>query len=432
MSTCQSFVIRGGKPLCGRVTPSGNKNAALPMVAAALLTDEEVVFENTPDIGDVRNMAALAAETGAEVAWDRAKSELRIRARDLRGPELPRKLCAEIRASILFAAPLLARLGRAEMAPPGGDVIGRRRLDSHFCGLQALGAEIDSNGVYRFAAPRGLAGCDIFLPEAGVTATEQLVMAAVLANGRTVLRNAASEPHVSDLCLLLKKMGAKIYGIGSNVLTIDGVEKLGGTRHRIVADHTEVGSFLALAAATGGEVTVADAPPEHHAMAARAFHRLGINLEFKDNEVTVRADQPRVVTPDWGGGIPVIDDGPWPHFPSDQMSVMIVLATQVSGTVLFFEKMYESRMYFVDRLIAMGANAVICDPHRVVVNGPAQLHGIELGSPDIRAGMALVSAALCAKDRSIIRNVSQIDRGYERIEQKLAALGADIERIGGQ
>ncbi len=429
MSSCQSFIIRGGKPLRGRVTPAGNKNAALPMIAAALLTDEEVIFENTPDIGDVRNMAALAGEIGADVAWDHGNSELRIRAANLKGPELPPKLCAEIRASILFAAPLLARLGKAEMAPPGGDVIGRRRLDSHFCGLQALGAEIDSNGVYRFAAPQGLTAADIFMPEAGVTATEQLVMAAVLAKGRTVLRNAASEPHVSDLCVLLKKMGAKIYGIGSNVLTIDGVEKLGGARHRIVADHTEVGSFLALAAATGGEVTVADAVPEHYAMTARAFHRLGINLEFGDNEVTVRADQPRRVTPDWGGGIPVIDDGPWPHFPSDQMSVMLVLATQVSGTVLFFEKMYESRMYFVDRLIAMGANAVICDPHRVVINGPAQLHGIELSSPDIRAGMALVAAALCAKDRSIIRNVHQIDRGYERIEQKLAALGADIERV---
>ena len=429
MSNCQSFIICGGKPLCGRITPAGNKNAALPMIAAALLTDEEVIFENTPDIGDVRNMAALAGEIGADVSWDHGNSELRIRAANLKGPELPPKLCAEIRASILFAAPLLARLGKAEMAPPGGDVIGRRRLDSHFCGLQSLGADIDSNGVYRFAAPQGLTAADIFMPEAGVTATEQLVMAAVLAKGRTVLRNAASEPHVSDLCVLLKKMGAKIYGIGSNVLTIDGVEKLGGARHRIVADHTEVGSFLALAAATGGEITVADAVPEHYAMTARAFHRLGINLEFADNEVTVRAAQPRCVTPDWGGGIPVIDDGPWPHFPSDQMSVMLVLATQIRGTVLFFEKMYESRMYFVGRLIAMGANAVICDPHRVVINGPAQLHGIELSSPDIRAGMALVAAALCAKDRSIIRNVHQIDRGYERIEQKLAALGADIERV---
>ncbi|MFA5206925.1 MAG: UDP-N-acetylglucosamine 1-carboxyvinyltransferase [Lentisphaeria bacterium] len=422
------FEINGGKPLRGRVTPAGNKNAALPMIAAALLTDEEVILENVPNIGDVRTMLALAEAVGAEVSWDPAAHHLRLRAANLHNPVLPDKLCADIRASILFAAPLLHRLWRAEMAPPGGDVIGRRRLDAHFQGLQALGASIDANAGYHFRAPQRLMGADIFLPEASVTATEQLVMAAVLANGRTVLRNAASEPHVQDLCLLLVKMGAVIEGIGSNTLTIDGVEKLGGAFHRILADHTEVGSFLAMAAATGGEITVTDADPAHYIMVSRAFARLGIQLRFHNGEVHLDAEQPREVVPEFGGGIPVLDDGPWPHFPSDLMSVMIVLATQVRGPALFFEKMYESRMYFVDRLIAMGANAVICDPHRVVVSGPARLHAMDISSPDIRAGTALVAAALCARGTSTIRNVHLIDRGYEGIEAKLAALGADITR----
>jgi len=422
------FEINGGKPLHGRVTPAGNKNAALPMIAAALLTDEEVILENVPNIGDVRTMLALAEAVGAEVNWDPAAHHLRLRAANLRNPVLPDKLCADIRASILFAAPLLHRLWRAEMAPPGGDVIGRRRLDAHFQGLQALGASIDANAGYHFRAPQRLMGADIFLPEASVTATEQLAMAAVLASGRTVLRNAASEPHVQDLCLLLVKMGAVIEGIGSNTLTIDGVEKLGGAFHRILADHTEVGSFLAMAAATGGEITVTDADPAHYIMVSRAFARLGIQLRFHNGEVHLDAEQPREVVPEFGGGIPVLDDGPWPHFPSDLMSVMIVLATQVRGPALFFEKMYESRMYFVDRLIAMGANAVICDPHRVVVSGPARLHAMDISSPDIRAGTALVAAALCARGTSTIRNVHLIDRGYEGIEAKLAALGADITR----
>lgn len=420
--------ITGGRPLRGRLIPSGNKNAALPMLAAALLTEDEVVLENLPDIGDVRTMLALLAETGAAVDWDKARHNVRIRAANLTTHRLPPALCTEIRASILLAAPLLHRFGRAEMFPPGGDVIGRRRLDSHFCGLQAMGTGIGENHVYKFSAPNGLRGTDIFLPEASVTATEQLVMAAVLAKDRTIIRNAASEPHVADLCELLRDMGARIGGIGSNLLTIEGVERLHGATHRIVADHTEVGSFLAMAAITGGEVTLADADPQHYAMTARAFQRLGIQLRFNGNEISVDASQSRRITADWGGGIPVIDDGPWPHFPSDLMSVMIVLGTQVAGTVLFFEKMYESRMYFVDRLIAMGANAVICDPHRVVVSGPAQLHAIDLNSPDIRAGMALVSAALCARGTSTIRNVHLIDRGYEGIETKLAALGADIVR----
>jgi UDP-N-acetylglucosamine 1-carboxyvinyltransferase len=420
--------IRGGTPLRGRVRPAGNKNAVLPMIAAALLTDEEVVLENTPDIGDVRSMLRIAGELGTEVDWRPAEHELRIRARSLRGPELSRELCAEVRASILFAAPVLHRLGQADMGPPGGDVIGRRRLDAHFCGLEALGARIEEDAVYHFRAPDGFHGAGFFLPEASVTATEQLLMAAAVARGRTVLSNAASEPHVQDLCLLLRDMGAQIEGIGSNILTIDGVPRLHGAHHRVLADHTEVGSFLAMAAATGGEIEVEDAPPEHYGMVARAFARLGIRLEFANGVVRLPADQTREVTTDWGTGLPVLDDGPWPHFPSDLMSVMIVLATQTRGTVLFFEKMYESRMYFVDRLIAMGAHAVICDPHRVVVTGPAPLHAIELSSPDIRAGMALVAGALCARGTSTIRNVQLIDRGYERLEEKLCALGADVTR----
>ena len=422
------FEIHGGKPLHGRVTPAGNKNAVLPMIAAALLTDEEVILENVPTIGDVRTMLALAEAVGAEIDWNPAAHHLRIHARELHNPVLPDKLCADIRASILFAAPLLHRVWRAEMAPPGGDVIGRRRLDAHFQGLQALGAAIEVNGSYLFRAPQRLIGADIFLPETSVTATEQLVMAAVLATGQTVLRNAASEPHVQDLCHLLVKMGAVIEGIGSNTLSITGVQKLGGAFHRVLADHTEVGSFLAMAAATGGSVTVTDTDPAHYVMVARAFARLGIQLRFHNGEVHLDGDQSREVVPEFGGGIPVLDDGPWPHFPSDLMSVMIVLATQVRGPALFFEKMYESRMYFVDRLIAMGANAVICDPHRVVVSGPARLHAMDINSPDIRAGTALVAAALCARGTSIIRNVHLIDRGYEAIETKLAALGAEIVR----
>ena len=420
--------IHGGKPLHGRITPSGNKNAVLPMIAAALLTDEEVVLENAPGIGDVRSMLALAEAVGVDIGWDRGQRLIRLRARDLKSPALPVKLCTELRASILFAAPLLHRFGRAEMAPPGGDVIGRRRLDSHFCGLEALGTEIREEHVYSFATPHGLTGARLFLPETSVTATEQLLMAASVAEGQTVIANAASEPHVQDLCLLLQQMGARIAGVGSNILTVDGVPRLHGATHRIAADHAEVGSFLAMAAATGGDITVTDADAAHYHMVARAFARLGIEVRCAGNEISIGHEQARIVNADWGGGIPVIDDGPWPHFPSDLMSVMIVAATQSTGTVLFFEKMYESRMYFVDRLIAMGANAVICDPHRVVVNGPSRLHAIELSSPDIRAGMALVAAALCAKGTSVIRNVHLIDRGYEGLEAKLAALGAEIVR----
>jgi UDP-N-acetylglucosamine 1-carboxyvinyltransferase len=422
------FHIRGGKPLRGYVLPAGNKNAVLPMIAAALLTDDEVVLDNVPVIGDVRTMLAIAESAGAAVVWDQAARQVRIRAHGLKEHRLPAALCREIRASILFASPLLARLRRAEMAPPGGDVIGRRRLDSHFDGLQCLGAKIEVGGTFKLAAPKRLKGQEIFLPETSVTATEQLLMAAVMAEGRTTIVNAASEPHVQDLCELLNMMGGRISGIGTNHLLVDGVERLHGAACRVSPDHTEVGSFLAMAAATGGDVTVGDADPRHYAMTSRTFEKLGFTLRFREGNVTIPRPSKTETVAGWSGGIPVIDDGPWPLFPSDLMSVMIVLATQVRGTVLFFEKMYESRMYFVDRLIAMGANAVICDPHRVVVNGPSVLHPIELSSPDIRAGMALVAAALCAEGTSTIRNVHLIGRGYEALDEKLRALGADIVR----
>jgi UDP-N-acetylglucosamine 1-carboxyvinyltransferase len=374
-------------------------------------------------------MLTIAAELGADIKHDSREKRVSITARDLQTTELPPTLCAEIRAGVLFAAPLLLRTGRALMSPPGGDVIGRRRLDAHFIGLKAMGAEMTVGGRFEFRAARGLHGSQIFLPEASVTGTEHLLMAAVLADGQTVIQNGACEPHVQDLARMLCAMGAEISGIGTNTLIINGVKKLHGVHHRVSSDYTEVGSFLALAAATGGEITVTDIDPTHYLMTRHVFARLGMQLEFNGDQVHMPALDSRRIEPDPRGGIPVIDDGPWPQFASDLMSVAIVLATQLSGTVLFFEKMYESRMYFVDRLIAMGANAVICDPHRVVVAGPARLHGIELSSPDIRAGIALLGAALCATGESCVRSVHLIDRGYERIEDKLNALGARIERV---
>lgn len=423
------LMITGGRSLEGTVKAIGNKNAVLPMIAAAVLTDEPVVLSNVPDIKDVRTMLEIAEAVGVRVDWNRVAGEVTLTAASVRESRLPRELCSSLRAGVLFAAPLLVRTGAVEMPPPGGDVIGKRRLDSHFQGLTAMGAVIRAGKGLRFEAENGLAGADIFLPEASVTATEQLLLAAVLADGETIISNAAYEPHVSDLAGLLVDMGADISGIDTKTVTIRGVAKLHGARRRIVSDHTEAGSLVALAAATRGEITVTDIDPTHYRMTALVFERLGIKLEFGDDWMRVGRDQERKILQDFSGGIPTIDDGPWPHFPSDLMSVCIVLATQMKGTALFFEKMYESRMYFVDRLIGMGANAVVCDPHRVVVVGPAQLHGMELVSPDIRAGIALLGAALCAKGTSLIRNVHLIDRGYEKIEEKLTALGADLERL---
>ena len=421
--------ISGGIPLSGTLSAVGNKNAVLPMIAASLLTREEVVLENVPDIDDVRTMIAIVGRFGVHVDWDPEQRRLQLCADDLQEGRVADDLCRRIRASILMVAPLLVRLGTATIGPPGGDVIGCRRLDPHFYGLRKLGAELDLGLPFRFQAKEGLSGADMFLSEASVTATEQIMMAAACARGKTVLRNAACEPHVTDLASMLNDMGADIRGVGSNVLEIHGVPALGGTTHRVISDYTEVGSFLALGAATGGDVTITGIDYTHYWMVNRVFERLGIDLEFPDRgTVRVRRHRETSIRPAHGGGMPVIDDGPWPQFPSDLMSVMIVLATQIHGNILFFEKMYEGRMYFVDRLIAMGANTVICDPHRVVVCGPSTLKGIELSSPDIRAGIALVGAALCADGTSVIRNVHLIDRGYEDIAGRLRSLGAHVLR----
>lgn len=421
------FVIRGGRPLSGEVQASGNKNAALPMLAAALLTDEEVVLEGVPDIRDVRAMLEILDHLGAEVSFE--GGTVRVRAADVRSDEVPRSLCERVRTSILFAGPLLHRRGRARLEPPGGDAIGRRRLDAHLYGLEGLGARREQ-GTLRFEAPDGLSGRILFLDEASVTATEHILLAAARADGETELRNAASEPHVQDLCALLAKMGAEIEGVGTNTLRIRGRARLGGTRHRIVTDHIEAGSYLALAAATGGSVRVRGARRGHFWMIRRVFERFSLEIDLDEDGVALGPGQTPAIRADAFGAIPRVDDGPWPQFPSDLMSAMIVLATQSRGTVLFFEKMFESRFWFVDPLVQMGANIVVCDPHRVLVTGPTPLRGTTMRSPDIRAGMALVIAALAAREReSVVENAEVVDRGYERLEEKLRALGADIERV---
>lgn len=421
------LIIEGGIPLRGTLTPSGNKNAALPALAACLLTDEPIVLHNLPDIQDVHTMLDLLSDIGVQVERLDTHS-WRLHAQEIRLPPFAREKFRRIRGSILLAGPLLARMGWVEIPPPGGDVIGRRRVDTHFLAFQGLGAEVDVNDLFRLNA-RQLRGADILLDEASVTGTENALMAAVLAKGTTVLRNAASEPHVQDLCHMLNQLGARIEGIGSNVLTIHGVDRLGGGEFTIGPDHIEVGSYIALAAMTRGELRIRNAAPHHLRMIRHVFSRLGVEIEVDGEDVVVPTEQPMEVVPDIGGAIPTIADAPWPAFPADLMSIAIVLATQTRGTVLFHEKMFESRLYFVDKLIFMGARIVLCDPHRCVVQGPSQLQGDILVSPDIRAGMALVGAALCAKGQSIIRNVEQIDRGYEGVEEKLRSLGARIERV---
>jgi len=423
------FVVHGGRPLKGTITASGNKNAALPMIAATLLTDEPVVLDNLPAIRDVAAMLEILEFLGASVT--REGSRATVCCADVEQAEIPWELCEKTRTSFLMVAPLLSRCARVRLHRPGGDAIGRRRLDPHFYGLRSLGVTVDEDH-FVFEAPQRLVGRQLFFDEASVTATEHILMAAVLASGTTTILNAASEPHVQDLCALLTSMGAQIEGVGTNTITIHGVERLGGATHRITSDHVEAASYLALAAATGGEITVRGTSISHYWMIRRVFQRFGIELELHPNHVYLAGGQTPRVMPDIGGAIPRVDDGPWPQFPSDCMSAMLVLATQAHGTVLFFEKMFESRMYFVDPLVRMGANIIVCDPHRVVITGPSKLRGATLRSPDIRAGMALVMGALCAKGRpSIIQNAEVIDRGYERFEHKLRGLGADIERVQG-
>jgi UDP-N-acetylglucosamine 1-carboxyvinyltransferase len=422
----EQFVIEGGQPLNGEVTPSGNKNAALPLMAACLLTEQSITLRNVPRIRDVQSMLQLLADLGVEVA-EPDEHTLQLRAAHVHKTKLDPDLCREIRASILLAGPMLARLKSVELPPPGGDVIGRRRVDTHFLALQRLGAEVQINHEFRMSADR-LTGADILLDEASVTGTENAIMAAVTAHGTTVLRNAASEPHVQELCLMLNQMGGKIEGIGSNTLTLHGVDQLHGTEFTIGPDYLEIGSYIGLAAITGGEVTMHNAAPQHLGMVRLVFERLGVKFETRGNDLFVPRGQSLTVVPDIGGAIPKIDDAPWPAFPADMMSTALVVATQAAGSVLIHEKMFESRLFFVDKLIGMGARIVLCDPHRCIIQGPSWLHGERLESPDIRAGMALVSAALCAQGQSIIRNIGQIDRGYEQIEVKLQALGAKIYR----
>ncbi len=425
------FIIKGGRPISGVHQVPGNKNAALPMLAASLLTAEPVVLSNLPLIADVRTMIDLLVELGAEVELDGARRTVRICAKRIKDTHLNKALCGKVRSSILFAGPLLARCGSAKLYPPGGDVIGRRRVDTHLDGLRRLGVSVRAGRTYLFKTTKRLEGQRILMDEASVTATENLVMAAALAKGTTLLYNAACEPHVQDLCRMINAMGGRISGIGTNLLTIEGVGSLHGTEQRVGPDYIDAGSYMVAALATGGELTVADVEPSDFEVLERPFKRLGVKWTFDREARSLRlpARQRLKTAYDLGDAIPKIEDGPWPMFPSDLMSVLIVLATQTRGTTLFFEKMFESRMYFVDHLIGMGARIVQCDPHRVVVTGPTQLHGSRVASPDIRAGMALLVAALCAKGETEILNAGSIDRGYESVEVELRRLGAGIERV---
>ncbi|HEY1013559.1 MAG TPA: UDP-N-acetylglucosamine 1-carboxyvinyltransferase [Herpetosiphonaceae bacterium] len=423
----ESFVIEGGQRLSGTITPTGNKNAALPLLAVALLTDEPIIYRNMPNIGDVRVKLKLLADLGVEVEW-LEHNTLKLHARDVRGSEPDPELCARIRTSILLAAPLLVRTGRAVLARPGGDSIGHRRLDTHFLALRTLGAAVTvTNSAYDLSTA-GLRGAELFLDEMSVTGTEQAVIAAVLAEGETIISNAASEPHVQDVCRCLAQMGAQIDGIGTNTLRIRGVAKLGSAEFTLGPDYMEVGSYIGLAAVTGSALRIANARPQEHRMTRIMFGRLGVRWEDDGPDIVVPGDQELRVQDDLHGVVPKIDDSPWPGFPPDLMSIALVLATQSHGTVLIHQKMFDGRLFFVDKLLGMGARIILCDPHRAVVVGPAKLFGEKLTSPDIRAGMALVIAALCATGTSVISNIAQIDRGYERIDERLAALGARITR----
>ena len=425
----ERFEIIGGRPLSGTVRPAGNKNAALPMLAASLLGDGATTLTNVPDIGDVRTMVRLIAGLGADVDH-RPDGTITIDPRDVAPQALEPALCARIRASLLLAGPLLGRYGEATMPPPGGDTIGRRRNDPHWHAFAELGAELTERGADQHLCSDGrLVGADILLDEASVMATENAIMAAVLAKGTTLIRNAASEPHVQDLCHMLVAMGASIGGIGSNLLHIDGVDSLSGTEAVVAPDYMEVGSFIGLGAVTDGDLRIGPVRRDDLRMMCAKFGILGVEVTTDGDDVVVAGHQDLHIHEDFGGKIPRIHEAPWPGFPADLMSIALVVATQASGTVLLHQWMFESRLYFTDRLIEMGARIIVADPHRAVVTGPSSLRGARLQSPDIRAGMALLMAALCAEGRSSIANISQIDRGYERIDDKLRELGAHIERV---
>jgi UDP-N-acetylglucosamine 1-carboxyvinyltransferase len=424
-----SFVVNGGHVLEGAIRPAGNKNAALPALAATLLSPDAVTLENVPRIRDVETLIEIIRSLGAQVEWV-GDDAVEVVAEGVTGGRPDPDLARKIRASILLAGPLLARFGSVVLGPPGGDVIGRRRLDTHFLALEALGGEKRLEEGFEIRTS-GLRGTNIFLDEPSVTGTENAVMAAVLAQGETVLRNAAAEPHVQDLCNLLNQMGARIGGIGTGVLEIEGVRELHGTRFRLGADHIETGSFLGLAAVTRSEITILDAPVEHLDATLLGFRRLGVQCTLDGSSLVVHGDRELAVDSDAFGHIPKVDDGPWPAFPADLTSIALVTATQCKGTVLIHEKMFESRMYFTDKLVGMGAQIILCDPHRAVVVGPSQLRGGRVESPDIRAGMALLIAALGAEGESQIMNIGQIERGYQHIDARLQALGARIRREDG-
>jgi len=425
-------VIKGGVPLSGELTVAGNKNAALPILAACLLTEEELVLHRVPRIRDTEAQIALLEQLGVEVAWV-ADNSVRLCAAAVSDVSVDEELSKQIRASFLLAGPLLARFGEARMPPPGGDFIGRRRLDAHLDAFKDLGARVDGDRWIELSAPsEGLCPCAIFMDEPSVMGTENALMAAALTPGPTTISNAASEPHVQDLARLLSTMGASVDGIGSNVMTVHGRDKLAGAEHTISADHIEVGSFMALAAATGGELRIRDVEPMDLHMVRRQFRRLGLRSEIDGSDVLVPPGQQLRVQSDLGDAIPKIEDGPWPAFPADLTSIALALATQADGEILIFEKMFENRLFFVDKLVAMGARITLCDPHRAIVSGPSRLHGERVESPDIRAGMAMLIAALAAEGISEIGNIRQIDRGYEQIDERLRGLGAQIERVSSE
>jgi len=424
----EKFVIEGGAPLSGTMVPAGNKNGALPILACCVLTDEEVLVRNVPRIRDVEAMLEILSAIGVQVGW-RGPNELTLCAAGVREVEIERELAELIRASFLLAGPLLARFHRAVMPPPGGDVIGRRRLDPHLDAFRAMGAEIECRGEIVLSAPGGLRPTDVFMDEPSVMATENALMAAALTPGTTVIGNAACEPHVQDLARMLVKMGADIQGIGSNLITVNGAERLCGCEHHVAPDHIEIGSFMALAGVTGGELRIKDTVPSDLRMIRLVFERLGLRSQLDGLDVVVPGDQKLVAQADVGNYKGKIQDGPWPAFPADLTSIAVALATQAEGSILVHEWMFENRLIFTDKLILMGADIVLCDPHRAIVTGPRRLRGERVESPDIRAGMAMLLAALCAEGRSEIGNIRQIDRGYERIDERLRELGAHIERV---
>ena len=420
----KSLVIEGMQPLNGEISVSGNKNAILPIIAASILTDKKVIIHNVPRIIDVFSMLEIFEYLGGAVKFE--GSILELEARDIKYYDIPEHLCEKLRASILFIAPLLYRTNKVKLTPPGGDVIGRRRLDTHFYGLIQLGVSLDIQEKYFYLEHNGLEGKYLLLDEPSVTATEQILMASVYSKGKTTLYNVACEPHVQDLCVFLNKIGAKIFGIGTNSLVVEGVECFTGIEHTIGHDYIEAGSYLALVAACGGCLKVNNVSPEPYLMIKSVFERLGVHLEISSESIYLSSEQERKIKPDFDGSISTISDGPWPQFPSDLMSMIILLSTQCYGSVMFFEKMFEGRLFFTDYLCSMGANIILCDPHRIVVQGAAPLIGTKLNSPDIRAGMALLGAALIAKGNSVVHNIKMIERGYSGFVENLESLGAKI------